>query len=142
MTAQKHCALTSSSIWKLQQPMSTELTTVRAFSPICILWMLKSAYLYRRVKLVFYILCLRGECVSRTSVRPVRDCSLFIILYFNRKLCCPDAAALCLQNLRKTFKYGGRKNVPLREEVQALAVSDCFIFLSVEEDESYLHCFG
>lgn len=34
-----------------------------------------------------------------------------------------DAAALCLQNLRKTFKYGGRKNVPLREEVQALAVS-------------------
>ncbi|XP_076459661.1 unconventional myosin-XV-like isoform X2 [Babylonia areolata] len=31
------------------------------------------------------------------------------------------AAALCLQNLRKTFKYGGRKNVPLREEVQALA---------------------
>ncbi|KAL8573674.1 hypothetical protein ACOMHN_007227 [Nucella lapillus] len=31
------------------------------------------------------------------------------------------AAALCLQNLRKTFKCGGRKNVPLREEVQALA---------------------
>lgn len=31
------------------------------------------------------------------------------------------SAALCLQNLRKTFKYGGRKNVPLREEVQALA---------------------
>ncbi|XP_076448222.1 unconventional myosin-XV-like isoform X2 [Babylonia areolata] len=30
-------------------------------------------------------------------------------------------AAQCLQNLRKTFKYGGRKNVPLREEVQAVA---------------------
>lgn len=34
-----------------------------------------------------------------------------------------DAAALCLTNLRKTFKYGGRKDVPLREEVMALAVS-------------------
>lgn len=33
------------------------------------------------------------------------------------------AASICLQNLRKTFKYGGRKNVPLQEEVQALAVS-------------------
>ncbi|XP_056017857.1 unconventional myosin-XV-like isoform X8 [Ostrea edulis] len=31
------------------------------------------------------------------------------------------AASICLQNLRKTFKYGGRKNVPLQEEVQALA---------------------
>ncbi|KAK6169157.1 hypothetical protein SNE40_020262 [Patella caerulea] len=30
------------------------------------------------------------------------------------------AATLCLQNLRKTFRYGGRKNVPLREEIQAL----------------------
>ncbi|ESO87136.1 hypothetical protein LOTGIDRAFT_229291 [Lottia gigantea] len=30
------------------------------------------------------------------------------------------AATLCLQNLRKTFRHGGRKNVPLREEVQAL----------------------
>ena len=33
------------------------------------------------------------------------------------------AAAICLQNLRKTFKYGGRKNVPLKEEIAALAVS-------------------
>lgn len=33
------------------------------------------------------------------------------------------AAAICLQNLRKTFKYGGRKNVPLKEEINALAVS-------------------
>ncbi|BFZ03794.1 hypothetical protein BsWGS_06833 [Bradybaena similaris] len=32
-----------------------------------------------------------------------------------------NAAALCLTNLRKTFKYGGRKDVPLREEVVALA---------------------
>lgn len=36
------------------------------------------------------------------------------------------AAAICLQNLRKTFKYGGRKNVPLAEELSALAVSDEF----------------
>ena len=34
------------------------------------------------------------------------------------------AAAICLQNLRKTFKYGGRKNVPLKEEIAALAVSN------------------
>lgn len=33
------------------------------------------------------------------------------------------AASICLQNLRKTFKYGGRKNVPLHEEISALAVS-------------------
>lgn len=33
------------------------------------------------------------------------------------------AASICLQNLRKTFKYGGRKNVPLTEEISALAVS-------------------
>lgn len=33
------------------------------------------------------------------------------------------AASICLQNLRKTFKYGGRKNVPLKEEISALAVS-------------------
>ncbi|KAI8796897.1 unconventional myosin-XV isoform X2 [Biomphalaria glabrata] len=32
-----------------------------------------------------------------------------------------NAAALCLNNLRKTFKYGGRKDVPLKEEVIALA---------------------
>ncbi|XP_059156810.1 unconventional myosin-XV-like isoform X1 [Physella acuta] len=32
-----------------------------------------------------------------------------------------NAAALCLNNLRKTFKYGGRKDVPLKEEVVALA---------------------
>ncbi|XP_041362375.1 unconventional myosin-XV-like isoform X3 [Gigantopelta aegis] len=32
-----------------------------------------------------------------------------------------QSAALVIHNLRKTFKYGGRKNVPLREEVQALA---------------------
>ncbi|KAH9502357.1 hypothetical protein Btru_073529 [Bulinus truncatus] len=32
-----------------------------------------------------------------------------------------NAAALCLNNLRKTFKYGGRKDVPLKEEVTALA---------------------
>ncbi|XP_062594386.1 unconventional myosin-XV-like isoform X8 [Saccostrea cucullata] len=31
------------------------------------------------------------------------------------------AASICLQNLRKTFKYGGRKNVPLQEEIRALA---------------------
>ena len=33
------------------------------------------------------------------------------------------AASICLQNLRKTFKYGGRKNVPHEEEIRALAVS-------------------
>ncbi|GFO23509.1 myosin-xv [Plakobranchus ocellatus] len=32
-----------------------------------------------------------------------------------------NAAALCLNNLRKTFKYGGRKDVPLKEEIIALA---------------------
>ncbi|OWF46490.1 unconventional myosin-XV-like isoform X2 [Mizuhopecten yessoensis] len=31
------------------------------------------------------------------------------------------AASICLQNLRKTFKYGGRKNVPLKAEISALA---------------------
>ena len=29
-------------------------------------------------------------------------------------------AMVVLQNLRKTFKYGGRKNVPSEEEVTAL----------------------
>lgn len=37
------------------------------------------------------------------------------------------AASICLQNLRKTFKYGGRKNVPLKEEIGALAVSINFV---------------
>ena len=27
---------------------------------------------------------------------------------------------VCLQNLRKTFKYGGRKNVPSVDEITAL----------------------
>ena len=31
-------------------------------------------------------------------------------------------ALVCLQNLRKTFKYGGRKNVPSEEEITAIAV--------------------
>ena len=62
------------------------------------------------------------DCVGPTSARPVA-------VHFNDNLSCSDAAALCLQNLRKTFKYGGRKNVPLREEVQALAVSNLFCFL-------------
>ncbi|KAI1292214.1 Unconventional myosin-XV [Halotydeus destructor] len=31
-------------------------------------------------------------------------------------------ALLCLQNLRKTFKYGGRKNVPSIEEIAAISV--------------------
>lgn len=30
---------------------------------------------------------------------------------------------VCLQNLRKTFKYGGRKNVPSIEEISAISVS-------------------
>ena len=62
------------------------------------------------------------DCVGPTGARPVA-------VHFNDNLSCSDAAALCLQNLRKTFKYGGRKNVPLREEVQALAVSNLFCFL-------------
>lgn len=32
-------------------------------------------------------------------------------------------AQSCLHNLRQTFKYGGRKNVPSRDELQALTVS-------------------
>jgi len=32
-----------------------------------------------------------------------------------------SSAALCLNNLRKTAKYGGRKDVPLKEEIVALA---------------------
>lgn len=28
---------------------------------------------------------------------------------------------VCLQNLRKTFKYGGRKNVPSVEEITAIS---------------------
>ena len=28
---------------------------------------------------------------------------------------------MCLQNLRKTFKYGGRKNVPSVEEITAIS---------------------
>nr|XP_034311051.1 unconventional myosin-XV isoform X10 [Crassostrea gigas] len=42
------------------------------------------------------------------------------------------AASICLQNLRKTFKYGGRKNVPLTEEISALAngrISKRFAFI-------------
>lgn len=31
-------------------------------------------------------------------------------------------AMVCLQNLRKTFKYGGRKNVPSIEEIAAISV--------------------
>jgi myosin-15 len=30
-------------------------------------------------------------------------------------------ATVCLQNLRKTFKYGGRKNVPSVEEITAIS---------------------
>jgi hypothetical protein len=32
-------------------------------------------------------------------------------------------AAICLQNLNKTFKIGGRKNPPSQAEVEAVAVS-------------------
>ncbi|XP_078318920.1 unconventional myosin-XV-like isoform X3 [Crassostrea virginica] len=42
------------------------------------------------------------------------------------------AASICLQNLRKTFKYGGRKNVPHEEEIRALAngrISKRFAFI-------------
>ncbi|XP_060553902.1 unconventional myosin-XV-like isoform X5 [Ruditapes philippinarum] len=53
------------------------------------------------------------------------------------------AAAICLQNLRKTFKYGGRKNVPLKEEINALAngrISKRFSFIySGSEREGMLH---
>lgn len=37
-------------------------------------------------------------------------------------------AMVCLQNLRKTFKYGGRKNVPSVEEISAISVSIYFIY--------------
>ncbi|XP_052263037.1 unconventional myosin-XV-like isoform X3 [Dreissena polymorpha] len=53
------------------------------------------------------------------------------------------AAGICLQNLRKTFKYGGRKNVPLKEEINALAngrISKRFTFLySGSEREGVVH---
>lgn len=34
---------------------------------------------------------------------------------------CPGTANVCLQNLRKTLRYGGRKNVPSVEEVTAVS---------------------
>jgi hypothetical protein len=49
------------------------------------------------------------------------------------------AAAICLQNLRKTFKYGGRKNVPLKEEINALAVSIVFVILRIKKIEPALN---
>ncbi len=33
-------------------------------------------------------------------------------------------AAQCLQNVRTTFRFGGRKNVPSRVEIEALTVSN------------------
>lgn len=35
--------------------------------------------------------------------------------------CIAGTATVCLQNLRKTFKYGGRKNVPSVEEITAIS---------------------
>lgn len=35
--------------------------------------------------------------------------------------CFPGTANVCLQNLRKTLRYGGRKNVPSVEEVTAVS---------------------
>lgn len=40
---------------------------------------------------------------------------------FDKRRAYHSAALLCLQNLRKTFKYGGRKNVPSIEEIVALS---------------------
>lgn len=36
-------------------------------------------------------------------------------------ICVPGTANVCLQNLRKTLRYGGRKNVPSVEEVTAVS---------------------
>lgn len=54
----------------------------------------------------------------------MRKCKVHCsVIYLTLFLLYIDIAALCLQNLRKTFIYGGRKNVPLREELSAIAVS-------------------
>ena len=34
-------------------------------------------------------------------------------------------AATCLQNIRQTFRFGGRKNVPSRMELEAITVRVC-----------------
>jgi len=71
--------------------------------------------------------CLRGWRLF-SIVAAYFDCSetfkpylvkyLETAAYDKRRAYC-SIASLCLQNLRKTFKYGGRKNVPSIEEIAA-----------------------
>lgn len=40
---------------------------------------------------------------------------------YDRRRAYHGTALVCLHNLRKTFKYGGRKNVPSIEEITAIS---------------------
>jgi len=40
---------------------------------------------------------------------------------YDKRRACHGTALVCLHNLRKTFKYGGRKNVPGVEEITAIS---------------------
>lgn len=44
-------------------------------------------------------------------------------------------AAQCLTNLRTTFRYGGRKNVPSKVEIEAMTVSTATIQLFAKQDD-------
>lgn len=65
---------------------------------------------------LFSILAAYFDC-SKTF-RPYLVKYLETAAYDKRRAYC-SVAALCLQNLRKTFKFGGRKNVPSIEEIAA-----------------------
>lgn len=59
----------------------------------------------------------------------------FLINYLQQNASDPSrpyhaAAHNCLQQLRKTIKYGGRKNVPSSEEVAAITVS-CYCLVQL-----------
>lgn len=45
----------------------------------------------------------------------------FFLKQINVTIFPPGTASVCLQNLRKTLRYGGRKNVPSVEEVTAVS---------------------
>lgn len=44
-----------------------------------------------------------------------------LVIHIYKCLLLLGTASVCLQNLRKTLKYGGRKNVPSVEEVTAVS---------------------
>lgn len=47
--------------------------------------------------------------------------SILLLIIYVFDVCVTGTANVCLQNLRKTLRYGGRKNVPSVEEVTAVS---------------------